>query len=126
MGSLSRNHSRIDRELTQELTWACEQAKSEISGFEWLTHQVDYTRIPYRLVVTWVFDSEANRLAASVGGTNALIQDLTVAAIGQAGIARSDITLSVARDSEERCATQHGGDWAARLNARARSGGKHG
>ncbi|MBA1243740.1 hypothetical protein [Pseudomonas japonica] len=126
MGSLSRNHSRIDRELTRELTWACEQAKSEISGFEWLTHQADYSRLPYRLAVTWIFDSDVNRLAASVGVTNALIQDLTVAAIQQAGIARSDIRLTVALDSEQRCATQHGGDWAARLNARARSGGKHG
>lgn len=126
MSSLTRNHSRIDRELTRGLTGACEQAKGEIIGFEWLTHQADYSRIPYRLVVTWIFDSEANRLAASGGGNNATIQALTVAAIQQSGIGLSNVTFTVALDSEERCATLHGGDWRSRLNARPGSGGKHG
>ena len=48
-------------ELIRMLTTACETAKSEIVGFQWLTHDVDYERFPQSLCVTWLFDSEASR-----------------------------------------------------------------
>ncbi|MGH8384706.1 MAG: hypothetical protein ACRESJ_04305 [Pseudomonas sp.] len=116
----------MERELARALTWACELAKSEIIGFEWLTHRVDYERFPVSLIVTWVFDSQSNLNAAVTSQGKLRMHELTLAAFEDIGITVTDIALHVEFDSEERCASQHGGDWDARLNSRKPSGGKHG
>lgn len=124
--SSKRKHASLERELARALTWACELAKSEIIGFEWLTHRVDYDRFPESLIVTWVFDSDRHMNAALASQSKARMQALTQAAFEEIGITVLDITAHVEVDSEERCASVHGGDWAARLGSRQRSGGKHG
>ena len=126
MTSLKRKYAAIERELVRALTDACERAKAEIPGFEWLTHRVNYDRFPGSLVVTWVFDSEASLRAAMAGPQKARMHDLTMTAFGDIGIDVSDIAAHVEWDSEERCAATHSGDWAARLHSRQRSEGKHG
>ena len=60
MASLKRQHRAMERELARALTRACESAKGQILGFEWLTHRVNYDSFPDSLVVTWVFDSESH------------------------------------------------------------------
>ena len=126
MSSAKRKHAAMDRELTRALTWACESAKSEIVGFEWLTHCVDYDRFPDSLMVTWVFDNEHNRRAALAGPCSQTMHNLTYAAFEEAGIAVADIRRHVEWDSQERCTSAHGGDWTLRLNSWRQSGGRHG
>lgn len=54
MPPASRDHARIERRLIAALTDACEIAKTEMPGFEWLTHTVDYHAFPQSLRVIWV------------------------------------------------------------------------
>ena len=122
----NRKYAGIERELVRALTWACETAKSEITGFEWLTHRVDYERLSQSLVVTWVFDSDASMNAALASQDKLRMQALTQAAFEDVGVSVSAIAAHVEFDSEERCDAQHGGDWTARLNSRQRAGGRHG
>lgn len=126
MASSKRKYSGIERELVRALTHACETAKHEITGFTWLTHRVDYARFPESLVVTWVFDSDNSMNAAIASQDAVTLQALTLTAFEDIGIAVANIKSHVELDSEERCASQHGGDWAARLNSRQGAGGKHG
>jgi hypothetical protein len=126
MNSAKRKHAAMDRELTRALTWACESAKSEIVGFEWLTHRVDYDRFPDSLMVTWVFDNEQNKRAALAGPCSETMYTSTHAAFEEAGIAVADIGRHVEWDSEERCASAHGGDWTLRLHSWRQAGGRHG
>lgn len=126
MASLKRKHSGIERELVRALTNACETAKGEISGFQWLTHQVDYTLFPQSLVVTWVFDNDTNMAAASVAPGKARVVELTLAAFADIGISVTGGAAHVRLDSQQRCDTLHGGDWEARLNQQQSSAGKHG
>ncbi|MFK8328657.1 hypothetical protein M2D63_001380 [Pseudomonas sp. BJa5] len=116
----------MERELARALTWACELGKSEILGFEWLTHRVDYERFPESLIVTWVFDSDRHMNAAIASQAKVRMHELTQAAFEDIGITVAQIAAHVEVDSEERCASRHGGDWDARLSSRQRSGGKHG
>ncbi len=46
MPPTSRDDARIERRLIATLTEACETAKTEIPGFAWLTHTVDYRAFP--------------------------------------------------------------------------------
>jgi len=126
MASLKRQYSGIERELTRALTDACEAAKFEIEGFEWLTHQVDYSQFPSSLMVTWVFDTDANLNAAISSQAKERMQELTLKAFEDIGIVVASAASHVAFDSQARCEAAHGGDWAARLSSRQRSGGKRG
>jgi hypothetical protein len=122
MASVTRKYAGIERELVRALTHACETAKGELTGFQWLTHQVDYTLFPQSLMVTWVFDSDAHMAAAS----KARLVELTLAAFADIGISVSSGAAHVRCDSQQRCDAAHGGDWAARLTQHQRSAGRHG
>ncbi len=92
MPSPKRKYSGIERELIRSLTTACETAKSEIVGFQWLTHEVDYEQFPQSLVVTWMFDSEAHK----AGSDKARMLALTQAAFDDVGISVTRIAEHVA------------------------------
>lgn len=96
MPSLKRKYSGIERELIRTLTLACETAKSEIVGFQWLTHDVNYEQFPQSLVVTWMFDSEANKERALACAHKARTLALTLAAFDEVGISVSSIADHVA------------------------------
>lgn len=115
MTSSKRDHARIERRLVARLTEACETAKGEISGFDWLTHTVDYTAFPQSLRVTWVFDTRANKDLALATGADQRICELTAAALQEADIPHAAINRCVHFDCEEDCQRQHGGDWRVRL-----------
>lgn len=96
MASSKRKFSGMERELARTLTSACETAKSEIVGFQWLTHDVDYDHFPQSLVVTWMFDSEASKARAIASSDKARMLELTLAAFEEIGISVSSINAHVA------------------------------
>ncbi|MFI8981776.1 hypothetical protein [Ectopseudomonas khazarica] len=96
MPSPKRKYSAVERELIRTLTDACETARSEILGFQWLTHAVDYAQFPQSLVVTWVFDSEASRARALASADKTRMLALTQAAFDEVGISVFSIAEHVA------------------------------
>lgn len=108
MPSPKRKYSGIERELIRALTLACETAKSEIVGFQWLTHDVDYEQFPQSLVVTWMFDSEANRTRALASADQARMLALTLAAFDEVGISVSRIVDHVTFSVERPARGKHG------------------
>lgn len=108
MSSPKRKYSAIERELIRALTTACETAKSEIVGFQWLTHEVDYEEFPQSLVVTWVFDSEANRARALASADKARMLELTQVALDEVGISVSSIAEHVAFSVERQARGKRG------------------
>lgn len=115
-----REQSQIERTLAATLTDACEAAKAEIVGFQWLTHDVDYQRFPASLRVIWVFASQAEQDAAIASGQNRLMQTLTAAALEAAAIQLETPAAHVHVDNEQQCLRVDGGNWQQRL-ARQRS-----
>lgn len=112
-----RDEARIERALAHHLTEACEAAKAELIGFSWLTHEVDYTRFPHSLQVTWIFGTEAQKGAMRREDLER-IRVLTEDALNQAGIDIKALSAPVHLDSEEACRKSDGGDWARRLARR--------
>ena len=102
MASSKRKYAGIERELIRTLTTACEIAKSEIVGFQWLTHEVDYAHFPQSLMVIWVFADEASKARASSGAQKARVLELTQAAVEETGISVANIAAHVRFDSEQR------------------------
>ena len=112
MALSKREAAQVERSLVATLTNACETAKAEIPGFEWLTHTVNYDAFPTSLRVIWVFDTQANKDHAEASGQEARMRELTAIALTEADIAA---TPPVHFDSEEACHLKHGGDWRLRL-----------
>lgn len=115
MSLTKREQSRIERTLAATLTDACEAAKAEIVGFEWLTHDVDYQRFPASLRVIWVFASQAEQDAAIAKGQERLMQALTAAALQAADVALENPAVQVRLDNEQQCLRVDGGNWQQRL-----------
>ena len=115
MPPASRDHARIERRLIAALTDACEIAKAEIAGFEWLTHTVDYDAFPQSLRVIWVFETRASKEQALSCGQDTRMRALTALALHEAGVDPVQLDRCVRFDSEEECHLRHGGDWRRRL-----------
>ncbi|MBD3894676.1 hypothetical protein IEI94_02245 [Halomonas sp. ML-15] len=113
-----RERGKMERRLSAALTDACEQAKPQLPGFCWLTHDVDYQRFPESLVVTWVFDTHPNLANALRGEARHCIVELTGEALAEAGLDVTDASKHLDFDSEEACQRQHGGDWQQRLRTK--------
>jgi len=115
MPSSRRDHSRIERCLIASLTDACETAKAEIVGFDWLTHEADYQSFTQSLRVIWVFDTKANKDRALAAGLDTRMVELTSTAFDKAGVTAPNIERHVFFDSEQECTASQGGDWVKRL-----------
>lgn len=57
---MRKTDKKLERAIVRELTAVCEAAKPTCSGFEWLTHTVDYAKFPESLRVTLVFNETVN------------------------------------------------------------------
>ncbi|MCU1749810.1 hypothetical protein [Pseudomonas sp. 6D_7.1_Bac1] len=110
-----RDQARIERRLVATLTEACETAKAEMTGFSWLTHEVDYTAFPASLRVTWVFDTLANKSQALASGQGERMVALTAVAFSEADILVSPVSAHVQFDTEEECQRVNAGNWQQRL-----------
>lgn len=114
-----RERGKLERQLVTSLTDVCEQAKSEVAGFVWLTHCVDYQYFPESLVVIWVFDTDAQLASALKGNAKQRLHDLTASALAEAGVVLGSATRHIDFDSEQACQRSHSGDWQRRLRSRA-------
>ncbi|WP_047528765.1 hypothetical protein [Pseudomonas sp. 11/12A] len=110
-----REQVQIERRLITTLTNACETAKSEIVGFSWLTHEVDYALFPSSLMVVWVFDTLSSRNQALACGQDKRMLELTTKALLAAGIHISQVLAHLHFDSEEQCRRANAGNWQQRL-----------
>ena len=84
MSLSKRTQAQIERRLITSLTEACETAKSQIPGFAWLTHVVDYEAFPASLKVVWVFDTQASKDFALADGEARYMGELTAQALADA------------------------------------------
>ncbi len=110
---MTKTQKRLDQKLRKALTDVCELLLEQNIGFEWLTHQADYTNFPASLLITCVFTTEADAANADQAGIMRLLQAKLLAF----GVKFKAIKQQVLFDSEEACAQQEG-HWDQRLAKR--------
>ncbi len=110
----SKTQKKIDNHVRQALTSACEQFLEDIPGFQWLTHQANYTNFPASLLVTCVFDSRDNQQSADIDVIVRLIQSKLL----KIGVKFKSPRQQIIFDCEESCSTEDDGDWNRRLGRR--------
>ncbi|WP_194756662.1 hypothetical protein [Aliidiomarina indica] len=81
---MRKTDKKLDNQIVKALTGVCEASKNDVSGFDWLTHEVNYQRFPDSLVITLVF-TESTPEAVLQHGLNQLVprvQDALAPIIG--------------------------------------------
>jgi len=112
---MRKTDKKLDNQLRMALTEICESALKEFSGFQWLTHLVNYSHFPKSLKVICVFDTNdnLNRFMATEShhGVNTLIQKT----LFEMGININSIAGHISYDTQENCDKKDNGKWADRL-----------
>ena len=106
---MKKTDKKIDNAICAGLTQLCEEQLKQATGFQWLTHTVNYKQFPSSLQVICIFDSEANLAAADQAQLRRLIQQQ----LSQLGITIASQQISF--DTEDQCEQQHAGNWKKRL-----------
>ena len=112
---LSKTQKRTDQNICQALTQVCEQSLETIDGFQWLTHQANYTNFPASLLITCIFATQAQQKMAMENGSLLLLQKNIHAALFKIGVKVIAPKQQIRLDNEEACLAENQGDWKARL-----------
>lgn len=56
---MKKTVKKFESNIVRALTKVCEISKTRVTGFEWLTHTVDYANFPGSLMVTCAFANDS-------------------------------------------------------------------
>lgn len=115
----SKTEKKLDNNLRLALTDVCELSLKDIAGFQWLTHQANYTNFPASLFITCVFNDQASIEQAEANGDVVQIRNRIQSRLLKIGVKFKSLNQQVAFDSEEACEKYNEGDWDQRLAAGA-------
>lgn len=106
---------KIDNQLRESLTDACESALEKFTGFQWLTHVVSYPDFPKTLKIVCVFDTKDNLKAFLATSSRFEFSTLLLNKLIENSVNIKNIASHISYDTEEDCDKNHDGNWAARL-----------
>jgi len=112
---MTKTEKKIDNNIRNVLIGACEDAKEQFQGFQWLTHSVNYNNFPGSLKLTCVFESNADIAQLIASKQDGHLQGLLIQALNLIDVKLKNINKQVLFDSEENCARDNAGNWAKRL-----------
>lgn len=113
---MNKTIKKLENNLVQALTKACEDAKVCNHGFEWLTHTADYANFPGSLHVRCIYDTDASLLSAQNSAQDVDIVKLIHTALLKAGILLKHPARHITFDTEQACEREHQGNWKKRIN----------
>ncbi len=112
---MRKSDKKLDNLLCAVLTNVCEKAIDHVSGFQWLTHTVDFSNYPNSIKVVCVFDTNESLNNFVDSEHNHYLTSLIHEQFESNHIRLKNVTKHVYYDSEQRCDEQNGGNWALRL-----------
>ena len=112
---LNKTTKKIDDNICKALTIVCESEKTNIDGFIWLTHRANYTNFPASLIVTCVFDIDAEVKALPDNKQGEKLMNSIQKQLLKVGVVAKNIRQNIHFDSEESCLREHQGKWENRL-----------
>ena len=112
---LNKTTQKLDNNICKALTIACESALHDINGFSWLTHRANYTNFPASLVVTCVFETDAEVIEMQAASLDEQLRKTIQKQLLKVGVVLKNVRQNIHFDSEESCTREHQGRWSERL-----------
>ena len=100
---MRKTDKKIENQLRVVLTEVCEIALKEFTGFQWLTHLVDYAKFPESLKVVCVFDTNENLTNFMETKSNLEMSALIKTRFVESGISLKKMANYITYDTEENC-----------------------
>ena len=113
---MRKTDKKLDNQLRLALTDVCETALKEVSGFQWLTHLVNYSNFPNSLQIVCVFETNDQLARFTQSNDKNILNSLIQNKLVGMGIKIKNFTNHILYDTEENCHKSHAGNWANRLN----------
>lgn len=114
---MRKTDKKIEQQLIAALTRVCENALKELTGFQWLTHLVQYPKVENTLKIICVFDTKTNLELFNASSKNKQkLNSHIQTELASINIKLENINRHIFCDSEEACTFEHNGNWANRLN----------
>ena len=112
---MRKTDKKIEAQLRIALTEVCESALKEFTGFQWLTHLVNYANYPKSLKVVCVFDTNDNLTSFMASNDSRALSTLIQSKLFEIDVNLKSMTNHLSYDTEENCDKNHNGKWADRL-----------
>ena len=112
---MRKTDKKVDNQLRIALTEICDSALKEFSGFQWLTHLVNYAHFPKSLKVICVFDTNDNLKRCMATKSQHGLCTLIQKKLFEMGININSIAGHISYDTQEDCDKNNNGKWAERL-----------
>jgi len=113
---MRKTDKKLDNQLREILTDVCDTALKEFTGFQWLTHLVNYSNFPKSLKIICVFDTNDNLKGFMATNGRHEFSTLIQEKLFEIDINISSITRHISYDTEENCHKNNNGKWADRLS----------
>jgi hypothetical protein len=112
---MRKSDKKIENQLIITLTDLCDTALKNLTGFEWLTHLVNYNNFPASLKIICVFDTNDNLSNFTNSQSCHELGILIQKKLFEIDVNLTNISKQIAYDTEENCLKSHNGEWADRL-----------
>lgn len=110
---MRKTDKKIDKQICEVLTEVCEATLKENTGFQWLTHLVNYSRFPQSLQVVCVFDTNDQLNAFTTKDSHLEFNERIQKSLSGIGISINSRQISY--DTEENCTKANNGKWDDRF-----------
>jgi len=98
---MRKSDKKLENKLRVTLTEVCDSALKEDTGFQWITHSVDYNNFYKSLKIICVFDTKENLSQFMTTGSNIDLNDLIQTKLLEASILLKGTTANIAYDTKE-------------------------
>ena len=112
---MKKTDKKNEKLIVETLTEVCDIAFSEVPGFQWLTHFVNYSRFPDSLSVVCIFATKNDQSNALLAKQDDFLRSLIREKLSSVAISMKDTARQVSFDTEEACEFEDGGKWQQRL-----------
>ncbi len=97
---MKKTDKKLENKICKALTKACEMAKDQVPGFQWLTHVVNYNQFPESLSIICVFKNTVELELARQQSKDQLIASLIQSELEQINIRFKDIERQIYFETE--------------------------
>ncbi|XPF95436.1 Fis family transcriptional regulator [Colwellia sp. RE-S-Sl-9] len=98
---MNKQDKKFEKELIKALTICCEEFKTMVSGFEWLTHTVNFSNIAQSIKIICVFKDSATLEDAKEKDELTHMTHSLIACLNNLGISIKKPAQHIRFDSEE-------------------------
>ena len=112
---MRKSDKKLDNELRTLLTKLCENELEGITGFQWLTHSVQFTNVQSSLKIVCVFDTNINLEIFLSSNLESEIESKIHQILTRLNIKVKNAAQQILFDTEKNCARLNKGNWAKRL-----------